>query len=111
MSGMPRGGISGEGDRQAEGLRVAAAPANRPAARAALAAARTPADLFPADDAAAVRLHRRLARLLHPDSVPEPERAWLARSQRREQGDDRLLALYWRFAVLTVDHETIRAVS
>ncbi|ARF54100.1 molecular chaperone DnaJ [Streptomyces gilvosporeus] len=75
MSGIPRGGIPGEGDRQAGERPVAAAPGTRPAARAALAAARTPADLFPADDAAAVRLHRRLARLLHPDTVPEPERA------------------------------------
>ncbi|MFI9048623.1 molecular chaperone DnaJ [Streptomyces sp. NPDC053427] len=43
-------------------------------ARAALAAARTPADLFPDEDAAAVRIHRRLARLLHPDAVPVAER-------------------------------------
>ncbi|MFG2136352.1 molecular chaperone DnaJ [Streptomyces sp. NPDC048650] len=52
----------------------AAAPRDRDAARAALAAARTPADLFPADDAAAARVHRRLARLLHPDTVPAAER-------------------------------------
>ncbi|MFJ9416444.1 MULTISPECIES: molecular chaperone DnaJ [unclassified Streptomyces] len=49
-------------------------PDTRAAARAALAAARAPADLFPADDAAAARIHRRLARLLHPDAVPEAER-------------------------------------
>ncbi|MEU9000143.1 molecular chaperone DnaJ [Streptomyces caniferus] len=53
---------------------AADAPHTRAAARAALAAARRPADLFPADHAAAVRTHRRLARLLHPDTAPPGQR-------------------------------------
>ncbi len=70
---MPRGGDRRAGEPR--GAATRATPVTRPAARTALAAARTPADLFPVDDAAAVRLHRRLARLLHPDTVPESERA------------------------------------
>ncbi|MFI0156593.1 hypothetical protein [Streptomyces lydicus] len=53
---------------------AAAAPRTRAAARSALAAARRPADLFPADAADAARSYRRLARLLHPDTAPPAER-------------------------------------
>lgn len=56
------------------GVPAAAAAGSRAEAQAALAAARTPADLFPADDATAVRVHRALARLLHPDTVRVAER-------------------------------------
>ncbi|MGW1373692.1 molecular chaperone DnaJ [Streptomyces sp. NPDC002446] len=52
----------------------AGAPRTRTAARSALAAARRPADLFPADDTEAARTYRRLARLLHPDTAPAAER-------------------------------------
>ncbi|MEU9117773.1 serine/threonine-protein kinase [Streptomyces sp. NPDC048483] len=73
--GAPKaGGGSMGGAASTGGAPSADAPAGRAEARAALAAARAPADLFPADDAAAVRVHRRLARLLHPDTAPAAER-------------------------------------
>ncbi|REK88217.1 molecular chaperone DnaJ [Streptomyces inhibens] len=53
---------------------AADAPRTRAAARTALAAARRPADLFPADDSEAAGTYRRLARLLHPDTAPAAER-------------------------------------
>lgn len=53
---------------------AADAPSTRAAARTALAAARRPADLFPADDGEAARTYRRLARLLHPDTAPDTQR-------------------------------------
>ncbi|MEU9121464.1 molecular chaperone DnaJ [Streptomyces sp. NPDC048506] len=53
---------------------AAHAPRTRAAARAALAAAHRPADLFPADDTEAAGTFRRLARLLHPDTAPPAER-------------------------------------
>ncbi|MFG2893565.1 molecular chaperone DnaJ [Streptomyces sp. NPDC048248] len=52
----------------------AAALRDRAAARAALAAAHGPTDLFPPDDARAAGVYRRLARLLHPDAAPVAER-------------------------------------
>lgn len=51
-----------------------AAPRTFAEALAAVTAATDPADLFPADPAAAGRRHRRLARLLHPDTAPHTHR-------------------------------------
>ncbi|GHH75153.1 hypothetical protein GCM10018781_43380 [Kitasatospora indigofera] len=43
-------------------------------ALAAVGAARGPEDVFPAEQTAAARRYRRLARLLHPDTAPEAHR-------------------------------------
>ncbi|TJZ43988.1 molecular chaperone DnaJ [Streptomyces piniterrae] len=61
----------GSGEVAEGSPRTADTPAD---ARAALAAARRPADLFPTDDAEAARVYRRLARLLHPDAATATER-------------------------------------
>ncbi|MFH9229664.1 J domain-containing protein [Streptomyces lydicus] len=86
---------------------AAGAPRTRAAARSALAAARRPADLFPADDAEAARSYRRLARLLHPDTAPPAERpAAEAEFARLDALWRRRTAACPAAAVLTTRHRT-----
>ncbi|MFE1176517.1 molecular chaperone DnaJ [Streptomyces sp. NPDC058773] len=65
------------------------APGTRAAARTALAAARRPTDLFPADATEAARTHRTFARLLHPDTAPLAER-------RRAEAEFARLGALWQ---------------